>query len=56
MKWLRAYPFETHTTAFIMMMAPPILIFLATNNKNYGLAGGLLGIMVLGNLLELAIG
>jgi len=56
MKWLRSHPFETHTIAFTMMMAPPVLIFLATNNGAYCLAGGLLGIIVLGNLLELVIG
>jgi len=56
MKWLRAHSFETHMIAFTMMMAPPMLIFLATNNGAYGLASSLLGIIVLGNLLELAIG
>jgi hypothetical protein len=55
MKWLRAHPFERHTIAFLMMMAPTLPIYLATNRDNYTLAGLLLVIILLGNLLELAI-
>ncbi len=56
MKWLRKHPFETHSIAFIMMMAPPLLIYLAINKEAYLLAGALLGVIILGNLLELAVG
>lgn len=56
MKWLRTHPFERHTVAFVLMMAPPSLIYLAANRENYLMAGGLLGIILLGNLLELSVG
>jgi hypothetical protein len=56
MKWLRTHPFETHTIAFAMMMVPPLLVYLATNNGAYGMGGALLGIIVLGNIMELVVG
>jgi hypothetical protein len=56
MEWLRTHPFETHAIAFAMMIVPPLLVYLAMNNGADGLAGGLLGIIVLGNLLELVVG
>jgi hypothetical protein len=53
--WLRKHKFETHSLAFLLMILPPVPLYLAAQN---GARAGIILLLipvVLGNLLELFI-
>lgn len=51
--WLRAHKFESHLTAFILMVLTPIGLYFAANTDTIGLVWVLLGVFVLANLLAI---
>ncbi|MEW5870569.1 MAG: hypothetical protein AB1894_14945 [Chloroflexota bacterium] len=53
--WLGKHPFEVHLIAFTLMILPPIPIYLAAQRGATGWIIALLGLVVLGNLLELLV-
>ena len=55
LNWMRAHKFEAHTLAFALMVLPPAPLYLAAQHGANGWIWPLLGLVILGNLLELAI-
>ena len=53
--WLKTHAFAAHSLAFGLMAVPSILLFLAARQGAAGWTYGLLGLVILGNLLELSI-
>lgn len=49
--WIRNHKFESHLTAFLLMVIPSILFYFL----GVGLVWPLLGIFVLGNILAMVI-
>lgn len=54
-KWLREHKFEAHLLAFLLMILPPIPLFLVARNEAVIWIIVLLVPVVLGNVLELVL-
>ena len=55
LNWLRTHRFEAHVIAFLLMITPPIPMILFARQGATVWIWPLLGLIVLGNLLELAL-
>lgn len=55
LNWLRTHKFEAHVIAFLLMIAPPIPMYLAARQGATAWIWPLLGLIVLGNLLVLVL-
>jgi hypothetical protein len=53
--WLKNHPFKAHALAFLLIILPPIPLYAAARQGAFAWTWGLLGLVVLGNLLELCI-
>jgi len=53
--WIRKHEFAISTLAFLLMIAPPLPMYLAIQAGNEGLAYALLALIILGNLLVLGM-
>lgn len=53
--WIRKHEFAISTLAFLLMIAPPLPMYLAIQAGNEGLAYFLLALVILGNLLVLGV-
>jgi formate/nitrite transporter FocA (FNT family) len=51
--WMRKHKFEAHSIAFLLMILPPILLYLAAQDGAVTWIIVLLVPVVLGNILEL---
>lgn len=51
--WIRKHEFAISILAFLLMIAPPLPMYLAIQTGNEGLAYFLLALVILGNLLVL---
>lgn len=54
-EWLSSHKFETHLTAFLLIILPAIPLFYVAQLESNAWIWGLLSLVILGNLLELAI-
>jgi hypothetical protein len=54
-EWLRLHKYESHLIAFFFMVLPPVLMFFAAQQSAIGWIWGLIGLVVLGNVLVLLI-
>jgi hypothetical protein len=55
MQRLKKHTFKIHTTAFLMILLPSALLYVAAQEQATGLSWLLLGLVVLGNLLVLFV-
>jgi hypothetical protein len=55
MKWIEGHKFNAHVIAFLLMVLPPIPLYLAGRSEASGWFWPLLSLVVLGNLLAVAI-
>lgn len=53
--WIRKHEFAISTLAFLLMVVPPLPMYLAIRAGNEGLAYFLLALVILGNLLVLGV-
>lgn len=54
-QFLSAHKFQAHLLAFVLMVLPPIGMYLAAENGALVWIWGLLAVVVLGNLLAIAV-
>lgn len=52
---LKAHPYEVHLAAFICMLVPPVLLYLATANGSTTQVIILLSVVIIGNILVLLV-
>ncbi len=55
MNWIREHKFESHLTAFLLMVIPSIGLYFTTQISGSGLIWALIGIFVVGNILAMII-
>jgi len=55
LNWLNNHKFEAHLISFLLMIVPPAGMYYAAQAGADGLILGLLGLVVTGNLLAIAI-
>ncbi len=55
MNWLREHKFESHLTAFLLMVGPSAVLYFTIQGKADGPIWALLGVFIVGNLLAMVI-
>lgn len=53
--WLREHKFESHLTAFLLMVIPAGILYTVRSGQLQGIIWLLLGIFVIGNFLAMII-
>jgi len=53
--WIRSHKFEAHLLAFLLMVIPPVPLYLAAQRDAAAWIWGLLALVILGNLLALVV-
>lgn len=53
--WIKNHKFETHLTAFLLMVIPSVGLYFAANAGVTALIWGLLGVFAFGNLLAIVV-
>lgn len=53
--WFRKHVYETHVIAFLLMVIPPVPLYLAAQQQATAWIWPLLGLVVLGNILALLV-
>lgn len=54
-QWLQKHTFKVHVAAFLLMTLPPVPLYWAAQANNTGLILPLLGLVIFGNALLLAV-
>lgn len=52
---LRQYKYESYLLAFTLMVLPPVLMYFAAQQDAIGWIWGLIGVVLLGNLIALVV-
>ena len=55
LNWIKAHKFETHVIAFLLMVLPPVPLYLAAQRGANGWIWFWLGLVIGGNLLALGV-
>ncbi|MBC8508041.1 MAG: hypothetical protein ISR58_08825 [Anaerolineales bacterium] len=55
MNWIREHKFESHLTAFLLMVIPSAVLYFTLQTKSVGSIWALLGVVIVGNLLAMII-
>lgn len=54
-EFLRDYKFESYLVAFALMVLPPIPLYFAAQQGAMGWLWGLIGVVLLGNIIALVV-
>jgi len=53
LQWLKKHGYEAHLMAFCLMTLPPVLLYYSVRRDLDSMTWGLLGVVILGNLIAL---